>query len=330
MPAHSSMRCYKGGELPVVWLVLTWFTSWAETSSVVVAAQPSSPTDTDPAHGPERSVTSSTDVPEPNTAESTVVPGRVSERSSAAFAALKGVGSPRASKRSSRQSRRSIGLESESDADLNKTSVYLDALDDGPSVAQILKELRELPEPPASGAFDTIAGTGNAPPPPQTGTTTTTSTAMTPVPESPKEPETPAAPSQAPVPVAAASQAPTATSSTPPERPRSAPTISSPSATHVAPLRLQPSVGHTCPPAVTMATTSDARHPWRLSNGFDPSVPAFPVRKEDRTDERIDAVVELHEESPAAFQDFLFWAYPHLECKVTWTNVESVGGRCAS
>nr|XP_019010346.1 uncharacterized protein I206_04814 [Kwoniella pini CBS 10737]OCF49127.1 hypothetical protein I206_04814 [Kwoniella pini CBS 10737] len=38
----------------------------------------------------------------------------------------------------------------------------------------------------------------------------------------------------------------------------------------------------------------------------------------------LEAVVELHEESPAAFQDFLFWAYPHLECKVTWTNVENL------
>ncbi|WVR07670.1 hypothetical protein IAU60_004712 [Kwoniella sp. DSM 27419] len=34
-----------------------------------------------------------------------------------------------------------------------------------------------------------------------------------------------------------------------------------------------------------------------------------------------EATVELHEESASAFQDFLFWAYPHLECKVTWTNV---------
>ncbi|WRT70213.1 uncharacterized protein IL334_007208 [Kwoniella shivajii] len=39
---------------------------------------------------------------------------------------------------------------------------------------------------------------------------------------------------------------------------------------------------------------------------------------------RVEAVVELHEESPAAFHDFLFWAYPHLECKVTWTNVENL------
>ncbi|WWD19641.1 hypothetical protein CI109_104103 [Kwoniella shandongensis] len=37
-----------------------------------------------------------------------------------------------------------------------------------------------------------------------------------------------------------------------------------------------------------------------------------------------EAVVELHEESASAFQDFLFWAYPHLECRVTWTNVENL------
>ncbi|WWC91705.1 uncharacterized protein L201_006651 [Kwoniella dendrophila CBS 6074] len=40
--------------------------------------------------------------------------------------------------------------------------------------------------------------------------------------------------------------------------------------------------------------------------------------------QKLEAVVELHEESPAAFHDFLFWAYPHLECKVTWTNVENL------
>jgi hypothetical protein len=40
----------------------------------------------------------------------------------------------------------------------------------------------------------------------------------------------------------------------------------------------------------------------------------------------VEAVVELREESASAFQDFLFWAYPHLECKVTWTNVEDVSG----
>ncbi|OCF61299.1 hypothetical protein L486_00946 [Kwoniella mangroviensis CBS 10435] len=39
---------------------------------------------------------------------------------------------------------------------------------------------------------------------------------------------------------------------------------------------------------------------------------------------KLEAVVELHEESPGAFHDFLFWAYPHLECKVTWTNVENL------
>ncbi|KAI9634112.1 uncharacterized protein MKK02DRAFT_17475 [Dioszegia hungarica] len=41
-------------------------------------------------------------------------------------------------------------------------------------------------------------------------------------------------------------------------------------------------------------------------------------------DSRMDAVVQLHEESASAFHDFLFWAYPHLECKVTWTNVENL------
>jgi hypothetical protein len=37
-----------------------------------------------------------------------------------------------------------------------------------------------------------------------------------------------------------------------------------------------------------------------------------------------EAVVHIYEESAFAFQDFLFWAYPHLECKVLWSNVASV------
>lgn len=34
--------------------------------------------------------------------------------------------------------------------------------------------------------------------------------------------------------------------------------------------------------------------------------------------------MELHETSAVAFQDFLFWAYPSMECKVSWTNVEDL------
>lgn len=58
-----------------------------------------------------------------------------------------------------------------------------------------------------------------------------------------------------------------------------------------------------------------------------PLNPQGPPPVSDHTDGDAEATVELHEESAAAFQDFLFWAYPHLECKVTWTNVEPVSPR---
>jgi len=62
-----------------------------------------------------------------------------------------------------------------------------------------------------------------------------------------------------------------------------------------------------------------------LRHSFSSStIPSSAVRPTHRFDEEVEAVVELHEESAAALQDFLFWAYPHLDCRVSWTNVEAV------
>jgi len=68
-----------------------------------------------------------------------------------------------------------------------------------------------------------------------------------------------------------------------------------------------------------------ARKTRTLRHSFSSStIPSTATRSTLRVDEDVEATVELHEESAAAFQDFLFWAYPHLDCRVSWTNVEAV------
>lgn len=125
-----------------------------------------------------------------------------------------------------------------------RTSVYLDASEDGPSVAEILQELREIP--------DVIA--------------------------------------------------PSELATTWKEEPATVP-ICRPSA------RRRSSVRH---------SFSSSVHPSRSK------LRASASRSASGSYDRAEATVELHEESAAAFQDFLLWAYPHLDCKVTWGNVEDV------
>lgn len=126
-------------------------------------------------------------------------------------------------------------------------SIYLDAHEDGPSVAEILKELRQLPEPHVE----------------QTST------------PGPCEP-----------------------------------------------ILLHPTASRPLPPAITPPpihrekSTSSHPHKSRRQSGVRHSFSSA-IRVSARTcgvpggaDPRTDAVVELHEESAAAFQDFLFWCYP--------------------
>jgi hypothetical protein len=62
-----------------------------------------------------------------------------------------------------------------------------------------------------------------------------------------------------------------------------------------------------------------------LRHSFSSStMPSSIIRPSHTLEDDAEAVVELHEESASAFQDFLFWAYPHLDCRVSWTNVEAV------
>ena len=87
----------------------------------------------------------------------------------------------------------------------------------------------------------------------------------------------------------------------------------------INPLNIQTSspVVNPLPPPIRKART--LRHSFSSS-----TIPSTATRSTLRVDEDVEAIVELHEESAAAFQDFLFWAYPHLDCRVSWTNVEAV------
>ncbi|OXG18022.1 hypothetical protein C367_04835 [Cryptococcus neoformans Ze90-1] len=73
--------------------------------------------------------------------------------------------------------------------------------------------------------------------------------------------------------------------------------------------------------STTPAAISKKRDRTALRASFSSSLHSFQNFKSSPLPRGAEAVVELHEESASAFQDFLFWAYPHLECKVTWTNV---------
>jgi len=73
------------------------------------------------------------------------------------------------------------------------------------------------------------------------------------------------------------------------------------------------------PPSARVPPTRTLRHSFSSS-----TIPSSINRPAHQLNEDVEAVVELHEESAAAFQDFLFWTYPHLDCRVSWTNVEAV------
>lgn len=133
--------------------------------------------------------------------------------------------------------------ETENEHDRNKTSVYLDATEDNPSVADILRELREIPE----DIVHTYAR---------------------------------------PVPLALSDEA--QQEDTPPRSP--------------LPILLQPQSRHPLTPTIT--TTTPSRQRSGIRHSFSSSVGP------NRPDGQAEAVVELHEESASAFQDFLFWAYP--------------------
>lgn len=135
----------------------------------------------------------------------------------------------------------------------NKASVYLDAIEDGPSVADILKELRELPDLPQQRI-------------------------------SPILPVDQTVPCQA--------------RQTPP-----------------LPSLLQPTNALPIPPAMTSTSPSRIVTRRRRRSNIRTSFSSHRVRAttcstRGRKDKEVDAVVELHEEDPAAFQDFLFWCYP--------------------
>lgn len=163
------------------------------------------------------------------------------------------------------------------DADASrKTSVYLDASEDGagPSVADILRELRELPEKPAAG------------------TRTNADVLEDPLPTLGEV-------------VARSSSLPNQSSIPSSRQPVPAEAIVDDSTVQILP-----------PTLATRHRQSRGQRRSGIRHSFS-SITAIKSGKPDLDLDRLgtrgsgaDAVVELHEESAAAFQDFLFWAYP--------------------
>ncbi|WOO81997.1 uncharacterized protein LOC62_04G005502 [Vanrija pseudolonga] len=268
--------------------------SWAETrgTSGEEAQPPSSPTDTDLAH---------TDIDGGRRSRSE---GHATEQEEPA-AILEPAPKPAAGPSSSAILPERETAASDSGHKSHKSSVYLDALDDGPSVADILRELREMPDPrtvttPLEALLDRDR---------QSPLTRPSSSPLIPlgsssVPTSPMAQPRRSTESQSPL----SSSLPRSSALLPPP-------LSSP------PLALQP--GHTLPAPPAVTTALARRRGPSSSYPEQSAVLAWPGSKHHVGLDKVDAVVELHE-SPSAFQDFLFWAYPHLECKVTWTNVEGL------
>jgi len=142
-----------------------------------------------------------------------------------------------------------------------KASVYLDAQEEDPSVADILRELRELPDTPRED--EAVSDDRD--------------------------------------------------------------TFDNEVRQAAAPALLQPTTASTAPPSITSppaASTSSkpgsisAQRKGRRRSGLRHSfssairVSARTEGEQDAKGVKADAVVELHEESASAFQDFLFWCYP--------------------
>lgn len=177
-----------------------------------------------------------------------------------------------------------------------KGSVYLDAVSDpttdedlgsGPGLNEILKELREIPDPhstlPNRASHEDISH-----PQVDAGHSSNQDSSQLPALLMPVTSH----------PLSPITTAPTDT-------------------TIQTPLLSSRSTGHT--------KSRTLRHSFSSSTVQSrPIAPLLGMERDGEDDGQAEATVELHEESAAAFQDFLFWAYPHLECKVTWTNVGPV------
>ncbi|KAL7418456.1 hypothetical protein Q5752_006914 [Cryptotrichosporon argae] len=198
----------------------------------------------------------------------------------------------------------SDATESDTGGQSKQTSVYLDAAE-GPSVAEILRELRELPDAVSVSVsvFEHAAHVEKLAPAPSEGD-------WRPAAEHPARPKTPSTPS---FPFLLAPQSslplpPTVTTQS---------ADASPSGRH----RTMRSADGTDGTASAGRRDASRRMTHRASTVYSLDPPDCAVARGD-TGAGIDALVELKEEDAGAFQDFLFWAYPHLECKVSWTNVE--------
>lgn len=199
-------------------------------------------------------------------------------------------------------------------------SIYLDAQEDGPDIEQILQELRAMPDPPSRAISSPASAVdladmlrGNA--------HSVSSTA--PAADSGEDARDPSA--SANLAVAHGDSQGDAERDIPSrssiqQRRRSSRMSMSSIATRQSriftPLRVSTTL---TPPAVASAEAELA--PDIGAYTADPGAAQQTVVGRASSAE---VTVELHEERASAFHDFLFWAYPHLECKVTWGNVEDV------
>ena len=199
-------------------------------------------------------------------------------------------------------------------------SIYLDAQEDGPDIEQILQELRAIPDPP-SRAISSPASAVDLADMLRDDAHSVSSTV--PAADSGEDVRDPSA--SAKLAVAHGDSQGDAERDIPPrsliqQRRRSSRMSMSSIATRQSrvftPLRVSTTLA---PPAVASAEAELT--PDIGACTADPGAAEQTVVQRASSAE---VTVELHEERASAFQDFLFWAYPHLECKVTWGNVEDV------
>lgn len=195
-------------------------------------------------------------------------------------------------------------------SDDTKTSVYLDAVDDG--VADLMRELRDLPEPSGNALETLIEGDAGSGP----------RKAL--APHAPGLGEDPGAEERAVGEETKLKQPGFELSPHPAKRCSAASSLSlARRRTHSAGHERRRHERHDA--VVELHEESPAAFQVSLHPSFLPSsIPIF-LSHHPSFCHSLSSLFRLSSFARSLTQqDFLFWAYPHLECKVTWTNVAGV------
>jgi hypothetical protein len=163
-----------------------------------------------------------------------------------------------------------------------KESIYLDAAEDGTSMAQILRELRDLPDVPTAAPQPYINDLLEE--------RNTSSAVLDP----------------ASIEINESDQGQTIQSAL--DLPSFWPTAQSTLPPALAVRLSQPHRERSASAHTRSRRKSALRHSF--SSSVRVSTPSIQRDSAAPGEQTVDAVVELHEESASAFQDFLFWAYP--------------------